>query len=402
MAVLTLLGTVAAPSSYWSFGRRTDGMAGHTLPGTGTDLLTGTDLTVVVPTYEERENIRPVVDRLEAVLAGVRWNVIFVDDDSRDGTPDEVRRLAAENPRVSLLSRIGRRGLAGACIEGMLSTAAPIVAVMDADLQHDERLLSEMFRKLSEDTDLHIVIGSRHVGEGSASGGLSKLRSWGSDRANALVRRMLGVRARDPMSGFFMLRRSALTEIVCGLQPQGFKLLADMLSAGRSKWNVLELPYDFRARTAGHSKMNLSVVLEFLALILSRLSGGLLSVRFVLFAFVGISGILVQLAAVRLALAAMGPDFALAQTLAVIAAMTSNFVLNNRITWRERRLKGRALIGGILSFYAVCGIGALANVLSASALYNMFPDWWIASIAGALVGAVWNFWASLNVTWRAK
>ncbi|WP_102227060.1 glycosyltransferase [Acidimangrovimonas sediminis] len=360
------------------------------------------DLTVVVPTFEERANIRPLLARLDAALNGIAWDVIFVDDMSGDGTQDEIRAAAAEDPRVHLLCRTGRRGLAGACIEGMLTAVAPLVAVIDADLQHDERLLSEMFRRLAANADLHLVIGSRHAPGGGADGGFSRLRRWGSDRANRLARRLLGIEARDPMSGFFMLRRSALAEVACGLQPHGFKLLADMLAAARSRWQVAEIPYHFRPRAAGRSKMDLAVTLEFAALLLSRLSGGLLPVRFLLFGLVGATGVVVQLAVVRALLLVAGPDFGAAQAGGIVVAMTTNFLLNNRLTWRERRLKGGAMLRGLMLFYLVCSLGALANLAAAGALYRLLPVWWIASTGGAVAGAVWNFWASLIVTWRAR
>lgn len=360
-------------------------------------------LTVIVPTYEERDNIRPLLDRLETALTGIAWDVIFVDDNSADGTAEEVRAVAEENSRVRLICRVGRRGLAGACIEGMLSAVAPVVAVIDADMQHDERLLAEMFRRLSDDPALDLVIGSRHAEGGGATAGFSRLRRWGSDRANALARKLLGIEAKDPMSGFFMLRRKSLNEVVCGLQPEGFKLLADMLSAARRRWNVLELPYDFRPRTAGESKMDIAVTLEFAALLLSRLTGGLLPVRFILFGCVGATGVIVQLSVVWAVLALAGRDFGLAQGLGILTAMTTNFLLNNSLTWRERRLRGRALVSGLFAFYMVCSLGALANMGAATALYRLLPSaWWLASAMGAIVGALWNFWASLIVTWRVR
>ncbi|TMV83183.1 glycosyltransferase family 2 protein [Thioclava sp. BHET1] len=358
------------------------------------------ELTVVVPTFEERGNIAPLVARLSEALAGIEWDVIFVDDASADGTGAEVLRIGATDPRVKLLSRVGRRGLSGACIEGMLSAVAPLVAVMDADLQHDEPKLAEMVALLRAEPGLSLVIGSRSIAGGAAIGGLSKLRHWGSRHANGLARRALGLRVSDPMSGFFMLRRSALTEIACGLQPQGFKILADMLAVAGKRWTVRELAYSFRPRLSGRSKMNATVAFELGGLVLSRLTGGLLPLRFVLFCFVGTLGLFTQLAMLRLALMVSPGHFPAAQAIGVIAAMTSNFLLNNAITWRERRLQGPALLRGLASFYLVCGIGALGNILAAASLFHLLPIWWLASGIGALAGAVWNFWASVTVTWQ--
>lgn len=360
------------------------------------------DLTVVVPTYNERANVAVLVDRLDAALPGVAWEVVFVDDDSPDGTAAAVRALAERMPQVRLLHRVGRRGLSGACIEGILSSVAPLVAVMDADLQHDEAALAAMIAAFRADPALDLVIGSRHAAGGTVGQGLSTLRRRGSDGATRLARRVLGLQASDPMSGFFMVRRGAFTSVVLDLQRQGFKILADMLSASGGRWKVIEVPYTFRPRHAGASKLDGAVTLEFLGLLVSRLTGGLLPIRFVLFLAVGATGVLVQLLGVRLAMLAAGGHFGAAQAVGVALAMSTNFAANNALTWRDRRLRGRAFLRGLLSFYAVCAVGAVGNVIVARALYRLFPQWLLASLGGAAVGAVWNFWASLTVTWRAR
>lgn len=359
-------------------------------------------LAVVIPTFNERENIRPMVERLETALAGIEWEAVFVDDDSPDGTAQEVAAVALETNRVRLVHRKGKRGLAGACIEGILGSTAPVVAVIDADLQHDETRLRVMYERLHGDPGLDLVIGSRNIEGGSSDQGLSRLRRWGSAQATGLTLKLLRITASDPMSGFFMVRRNSFNEVATGLQGEGFKLLADMLAAARGRWNVAEVPYDFRPRVAGESKMDGTVALEFLGLIVTRLSSGLLPIRLVLFGLVGLTGVVVQLVAVRFAMDGFGQAFIPAQALGVFAAMTSNFDLNNRITWRERRLRGRAFLRGLISFYMVCSVGALINLGVAGAAFRAAPEWAVASVLGAVAGAAWNFWASLLVTWRAR
>lgn len=360
------------------------------------------ELSIVVPTFNERDNVGALIGLVDATLQGIDWDIIFVDDDSRDGTADEVRCLAESDPRIHLVHRIGRKGLAGACIEGILSSIAPLVAVMDADLQHDETRLVEMLAILRRDPTIDMVIGSRNIEGGSAGHGLSPLRKWGSDRTNKLAQSLLGIGVSDPMSGFFMVRRRAFNEVACQLQGQGFKILTDMLSASCNRWKVVEIPYTFRERIAGLSKMSPGVSLEFLALLVSRLTGGALPLRLVLFLFVGLSGLVVQLAVVRAAMLVVGGGFPFDQALGVFVAMGSNYVLNNRITYRDRRLKGRAFIRGLISFYVVCTFGALSNVAVATIVFRLVPVWFIASVSGAVVGALWNFWASLIFTWRAR
>ncbi len=358
------------------------------------------ELCIVVPSYNERDNVRPLVKLLHEALDGIAWEVVFVDDDSPDGTAAEVTALGQEDPRVRVLHRIGRRGLAGACVEGILSSIAPVTAVIDADLQHDERILPKMFAAF-RDPETDLVIGTRNAMGGSAGSGLSPVRKWGSDMATALARRFLKIKATDPMSGFFMVRRSSFNQVVTELQTDGFKILADMLSASRGRWTVKEVGYTFRERQHGESKMDAAVTLEFLGLVVARMTGGILPIRFVLFGMVGVSGIFVQLLFVRLGLAA-GLGFTAAQVFGVMAAMTTNFFLNNALTYRDRALRGWGILRGLLSFYAVCAIGAVMNVGVAGAVFSVAPQWALASIAGAVVGALWNFVASSFATWRAR
>lgn len=360
------------------------------------------ELTIVVPTYNERDNVRPLVKLIDAALPGVHWMAIFVDDDSPDGTADEIRALGAEDGRVHVIHRIGRRGLAGACIEGILSSVSPYVAVMDADLQHDETKLADMLAQFRARPDLDLVIGSRHVDGGSATGGFTWVREKGSDLATQLTKTALKIDASDPMSGFFMVRRTSFNSVVVGLQTQGFKILADMLAAAKGTWQVAEVGYDFRARQHGESKLDSAVALEFLGLLVARLTGGVLPIRFVLFMMVGASGVAVQLLGLRVGLWTFTDSFTIAQSFGVWLAMTSNFFLNNMLTYRDRTLRGTALIRGLLSFYAICAVGAVANIGVAEVTYQVLPYAELASIAGAVVGALWNFIFSSLVTWKTR
>ncbi|MFT4716190.1 MAG: dolichol-phosphate mannosyltransferase [Paracoccaceae bacterium] len=361
------------------------------------------ELTIVVPTFNERDNIRPLVALLEAALTDVSWEVVFVDDDSPDGTAKEVRALGRERSDVRVIHRIGRRGLAGACIEGVLSSIAPIVAVIDADLQHDETRLPVMLSEFAKDAMLDLVIGSRNVEGGSSGSGLSAFRKWGSDVATTMARRALKITATDPMSGFFMVKRESFNTVVLGLQQRGFKILADMLSASTGAWNVREVGYTFRERQFGESKMDSAVTIEFLSLLAVRMTGGLVSIRFILFMVVGLSGLAVDLLVLKGLLATVLGTFWIAKSVSVIAAMTSNFVLNNALTYRDRTLRGAAFFRGLISFYLVCAVGAVANVSVASAIFGVLSGQYIllAGFCGALVGALWNFVASSLVTWKA-
>lgn len=359
---------------------------------------TAPELSIVVPTLNENGNVPRLVLALERALDGIRWEVIFVDDDSADGTIATARRLARRDPRVRVLHRIGRRGLAGACIEGMLASSAPAIAVMDADLQHDETCLAQMFERFGAGADL--VVGTRRTEDGMVASGLSGLRKWGSRLATDLARRVTGVRLSDPMSGFFLIRQEVFEAIAPGLSTQGFKLLLDIVASQPRPLRIEEVLYSFRPRQHGHSKLDGMVVFEYAGLLLAKASGDLLSARFLLFMLVGVSGLLAHLLALKSTLGLAQIGFDLAQTGAAYVAMTWNFFLNNLLTYRDRRLKGLGVLKGLLSFYAVCSVGAVANVGVASWIYGEHPTWWLAGTAGALMGGVFNYVASSTFTWR--
>jgi len=360
----------------------------------------GPELAVVIPTLSEKDNVAPLVELLDAVLDGVSWEVIFVDDDSPDGTAKWIREISRLDRRVRCLQRIGRRGLTTACIEGALATSAPYVAVMDADMQHDEKLLPQMLSTLkSEPVDL--VVGSRYVG-GGGIGGWNSARASMSAFAARLSRLICKADIADPMSGFFMLRREVLEGALRRLSGQGFKILLDILASSPRPLQFRELPYEFRERQRGESKLDTLVAWEYMMLIADKLVGHIVPVRFTLFAFVGGIGLLIHMSTLWFALTVVGVTFDPAQASAAVAAMTSNFFLNNMFTYRDRRLRGLALLRGLVTFYAICALGAVANVGIAGYVFSRNEVWWLAGLAGVAVGSVWNYAVSSVFTWKQK
>ena len=358
------------------------------------------ELTVVVPTFNERANVPLLAARLQRTLAGIDWEVIFVDDNSADGTAATARALGEGDARVRCIRRIGRRGLAGACLEGMLASQARHVAVMDADLQHDETLLVDMLERL-RGGNIDLVVASRYVGAGSA-GGLAGRRVSYSRWSTALARRVLGVNLTDPMSGFFMLRRTAFEELAPSLSTQGFKILLDIVATGRGTLRIAELPYVFRERQHGESKLDAHIVLDFFALLMAKLTGDAVSFRFPMFCFVGLTGVSVHMAALAVALDPVGLAFGRAQTVATVAAIAWNFVLNNALTYRDQRLTGWSFFTGLVRFEVICAVGAVSNMGVATWIYDFDPRWWIAGLGGALMSAVWNYVVSAAFVWRAR
>lgn len=357
-------------------------------------------LAIVVPVFNEVANVPRLVERLDAVLGESGWEVIFVDDDSPDGTSDAARDLARRDSRVRVIQRIGRRGLSTACIEGMCATAAPIVAVMDGDLQHDETLLPRMFELLFDNPDMDLVIGSRFV-DGGGTGEWDRDRVAKSALATRLSRRVLKAEVSDPMSGFFMIRSTVLRDLVPRLSGIGFKILLDIMTASPRPLTFRELPYVFRTRDSGESKLDHVVALEYLIALYDRLFGKWVPVRFVMFAGVGGLGAGVHMGVLLALFEGAGASFLAAQIGATLAAMTFNFFLNNILTYRDRRLRGaRALFGGWVSFAVISSVGAVANVGVASFLYDAQRGAWaVPALIGVAVGAVWNFALSSRFTW---
>ena len=331
----------------------------------------GPELSVIVPTFNERDNVTVLYRRLEATLPNVAWEVVFVDDNSPDGTWDVVRALAQRDSRVRCVRRIGRRGLSGACIEGILASSAPFVAVIDADLQHDETQLPKMLLLLASD-QADLVVGSRYI-EGYKTEGFNKQRAGASALATEVARKMLRVEIADPMSGFFMVRRDRFEELAPKLSVHGFKILLDLVATAHGSLRAVEIPYTFGARQHGESKLDSMVALDFLGLVLAKLSNDTVSLRFILFAMVGGIGLVVHLTTLFIALRVFKAPFAEAQAAGAIVAMTSNFILNNFLTYRDQRLKGFALLRGLIAFYIVCSVGLLANVGVAFSVYDQEP-----------------------------
>jgi dolichol-phosphate mannosyltransferase len=357
------------------------------------------ELSIIVPTFNERDNVPILVERLSRLLVSCDWEIVFVDDNSPDGTAAAARAIGETDSRVRCIRRVGRRGLAGACLEGMLASQARYVAVMDADLQHDEALLVPMLDNLRGGR-ADLVVASRYLDGGSATG-LSKQRSRVSRWSNALVRHLLCIELTDPMSGHFMIRRDTFEALAPAISSQGFKILLDMLSTAGGRLRTIELPSAFRERQHGESKLDSKIALDFAALVTAKLTNDAVSARFLMFCLVGLTGIAVHLSILSMLLAT-ALSFGAAQALATVGAIAWNFVLNNLFTYRDQRLTGWHFLTGLVRFQVICAIGAISNVGIATWIYDYDNVWWIAGLGGAAIGTVWNFVVSAAFVWRQR
>lgn len=354
-------------------------------------------LAVVVPTFNERENVGLLADKLCDALAGIEFEVIYVDDDSPDGTWKAVRELSLRDPRFRAIRRVGRRGLSSACIEGMLSTSAPYIAVIDADLQHDETLLPAM---LQAARGLDLVVASRYV-EGGSLGEFSDQRKLISRVGGVLGGPLLRMAAlTDPMSGFFLVDAGYLAEVAPRLSGLGFKILLDLVASSRRPVQFMELPYRFRTRLHGESKLDILTGIEYLQLLLDKTVGDFIPPKYVMFSLVGSAGAMLYLALFWVLLDRVNLPFREVQAIATLVTMVANFFLNNTVTYREQRLKGARIWAGLLTFCAACSIGAVITVRVAGLAAESGAPWYLGGLCGLAISSVWNYGVTRLITWR--
>ena len=378
---------------------------------------TGPELTVIAPSFNEADNVVPLIEKLTAALDGVHWEVIFVDDDSPDGTSERVREQARINSRVRCVQRLGRRGLTSACAEAVLASSAPYVAIIDADLQHDERLLPKMLAVLKSG-EAEVAIGSRYT-EKKLSEGFTRFRQITSLIATRLAQTILHAELSDPVSGFFMAKREVFEGAIRNLSGIGNKILVDVFASSGRRLTFRDLPYTFRERLHGDSKLDTLTVWEYLVLLADKVFGRFIPIRLILFSLVGASGVLVNLAVFWAVLlsglaGSYSPEpavqFTVAQALATVVAATSNFFLNNILTYRDKRLRGWAVLSGLISFLAISSVGAVVGIAFGGQVLSWFPEVMrqgkyvltFANLSGIAVSTILNFSATAMFTWQKK
>lgn len=359
-------------------------------------------VSIVLPTFNERGNIEPLLAQLLPLHQQFDLEILVVDDDSADGTAELVRQLAHSEPRLRLIRRVGRSGLASAIKEGLLDATGDVALVMDSDGQHEPASVQRAIETLLAD-DFDLVVGSRFHPEASIQG-LSGRRETGSSWANAWARFSLPRRyghLTDFMSGFFAVQLEPLLPVIRAVDVNGFKFLYELLAVSQGRLHTAEVPLQFQPRSYGSSKLDLAIFWDFLISILHSLSLRLLPRRAISFALVGASGVIVQLLATQVLMSAVGLGFEQALPVAVVMAASSNYLINNALTFRFQRLQGAALLRGLLKFLLVASLPVLANVGLASAYYSFIArDTFWAQLAGIVVVFVWNYAASSRFVWN--
>lgn len=360
------------------------------------------ELSIVVPTYNERDNVHLMAEQLEAVLGPTGWELIFVDDASPDGTGDAVRQLARDDQRVRLILRHNRRGLSSAVVEGALAASADIVAVMDGDLQHDETVLPNMV-DLIRSGEADLVSASRFLTEDGADGLSSAARVSLSNNGIRIANRVFGLNMSDPLTGFFVVRRSVVRNALPELSELGFKVLMDIVVSSRPRPIIREVPFKFRERQHGESKLDNRVLYDFFLFFLEKKVSSILPLpaRFLSFAMINSIGILVHLAVFAALTNTQVLGFSEAQLVATFVTMGFNYAANNEVTYSDRKLRGGKFYIGFIIFAALCSVGVFANVSVAAIIHRDFPGLiaLLPAAAGAMVTVVWNYVATTVFVW---
>ena len=355
-----------------------------------------TQISVVVPTYNEADNMAAIYEGLATVLAEKSWELIVVDDDSPDGTADAVRRLAKQHDNVRCVQRTQERGLCSAVHWGVQAAHGDYIVVMDGDLQHDPALIPAMIEALGKGDD--IVSGSRFLASARAVGLSSDLRNSLSLWGNRLVNLFLGTRLTDPLTGFFATSRPLFLRSIPRMQADGFKVFFDLLYRNR-KATLKELAFDFRARQHGESKLQLYVFWLLMCDMISKLSGGLVPPRLVSFVGVGLIGSTVHFSLLYASLA-LGAVFWVAQTIATVTAMVFNFTINNILTYSTDRLRSGSFFKGLLLYSLIASFGIVANVSTAQLTHEHFKaHTFLAASVGIVIDVIWRFVVSNRLIW---
>ena len=359
-------------------------------------------ISIILPTLNEVDNISSIIKKIINLSGNFLIEIIVVDDASTDGTTSLVKKLSQEDNRIRLINRYGRNGLSSAIKEGTLSASGDVIAVMDTDGQHQVESLYEAIEELLV-TDKDLIIGSRFLNSSLISG-LSDKRKKGSLVANSLAKFSLSreySKLTDIMSRFIAFKSQTVLKLVERIDVNGFKFLYELLSVSKGTLDCNEIPLNFMPRKFGESKLDIAIVWDFLVSLIHSLSKRLIPRKAISFAFVGITGVLVQFLISYSFMWLLGFSFQNVLPIAVVSAATSNYLVNNWLTFRVNRLRNKALFVGLLKFLLVSSLPIIANVGLASSFYKLIsPNTFFSQLAGIIVVFIWNYAASSKLVWK--
>ncbi len=360
------------------------------------------NLSVILPTFNERNNILILLDELLKLSGSYEIELIVVDDNSSDGTSSLVREIAKKNRRIRLINRLGRAGLSSAIKEGCLCATGEVLAIMDTDGQHEVRSIENGIKKLIKDK-LDFVTGSRFL-EKSAIKGLSDIRKGGSNIANSLAKFSLPKKyshLTDFMSGCMILDRESCISFIEKIDVNGFKFFYELLAVSKGKLNGEEIELIFQERQSGYSKLDIAIIWDFLVSLVHTILQRSIPRKAISFGFVGSTGVFVQFFIIYFLIWFVDINFEKALPFAVVIAASSNFLINNALTFRSNRLKNRALTIGLFKFLLVSSLPIFANIGLATTFFNYIsPNTLLSQIAGIIVVYIWNYAASSRLVWN--
>ncbi|TGK05620.1 glycosyltransferase family 2 protein [Leptospira langatensis] len=377
-------------------------------------------VSVILPTYNESENLPIAADRISKSLSGFKHEIIVVDDDSPDHTWEIAENLQETIPQLRVIRRLTGKGLSSAVLTGMGAAEGEVFVVMDSDLQHDEKILPEMIRSFYE-RDVDLCLGTRYA-KGGSTGKWSWARIGISRFANFLAKRLLGLPVSDPMSGYFGIKRSVYSETVNEINPRGFKILLEFLGRSKEELKIEEIPYTFQTRVHGKTKLNNSVIKNFFLAVLDIRFGKWISPTFLLYCIVGATGVIVNLLGFLLGEALDFPELisgysildpvSLSVLFGIELSIVSNFLLNNYFTFYERRYSDWKLPFGFALFHSVSLFGILVQILSFHFIYqsflseikvvNAFTLKFASDILSILIAMLSNYFLNSNLTWSRR
>jgi len=354
-------------------------------------------VSVIVPTYNEKENIKPLIERVHQALAGYEHEILIVDDNSKDGTAEAAEELTRTYP-VKVLVRKDERGLGTAVVHGVKNSSGNLIVVMDADLQHPPEVVPVLVKALQCGADF--VVASRYIpGGGVPNWGL--FRRIVSKTAIAIAHVLLPItrKIKDATSGFFAFQREGIAG--AELRPIGYKIMLEILVEGKFN-STLEVPYIFKERSTGISKFNTRQQVEYLRHLFSMMKRTGELTRFVKFLAVGLSGVVVNMGALWLLTRFGGLPYYVSSLFAIELSIISNFALNDYFTFADRRNgNGNSFLSRLLRFNVTCAVGAAIQYGLLLLFTSVFGvHYLISNIIGIAAGTLWNYLVNVSWTWK--